>query len=148
MKPSQLQPPTLTVNLTKTLGVDAEGNPVIEVLDPIRMRVLTIHEWWEVGTLVPEVAIPLDKDRKPMPQDFEYKSKKVEADNLRSIYRLAAALDLPNSGIEFDDNTLEGRVDTLQTFDPAIILHLYWKLEAQARGGQVNVATDTFRPKR
>lgn len=145
MKISELIPQTIEVTVTTTIGLSAEGEPIVRQLPPFVLRILTMHEWWEIGQSVPEPAAPRDNKGKPLTDDLEYKQRRDNAENERAFRRLAAALDTPESGIEFETKTIADRAEELYAIAPSVFLALYGKLAEQVLGRSTRISANSFR---
>lgn len=153
-KLSDLKPATITVNINMVYAIDKDINTgrIISTqgrqVDPIKLRLLSKHEWEEIGFSVDDAVPPKDVNGKPDFLSMRYRQESARAELERNVRRLARALSC-EGGLEFEsaENDLEGRAQELRDIDTGVFNALFDQLIASAGSfqRQVETAAHSFR---
>jgi hypothetical protein len=115
--------------------------------ETVRMQLLTIHQWHEIGFMVDDPVPPLDvKTGKPDYTSMRSITERNRAEYERNVLRLAHAL-ATGGDFKFDGKTLEEQADELkETVDAGIFNAWLTELMNATNSFEVKVSTsaDTF----
>ncbi len=110
--------------------------------ETVRMQLLTIHEWHEIGFMIDDPVPPLDaKTGKPDYQSMRSITERTRAEYERNVLRLAHAL-AKGGDFEFDGETLEEQAAELkETLDAGLFNAMFTELQNATNSFEVKVST-------
>jgi hypothetical protein len=146
MKPSDLKPQPIRFDIT--MNYERIVDPITGKArvngrqESIRMQLLTMHEWHEIGYMIDDPAPPLDvKTGKPDYQSMRSITERSRAEYERNVLRLAHAL-AKGGDMKFDGSTLEEQAEELkETLDAGIFNAMFTELQNATNSFEIKVST-------